>query len=66
LPTPSRRKNSFKLLNHPNNGFENGKWKWDETRKNQIKYFNKIDNSGLRDINYTIVSFNGSHLKVTL
>jgi len=66
LPTPIRRKNSFKLLNHPNNGFENGKWKWDETRKNQIKYFNKIDNSGLRDINYTIVSFNGSHLKVTL
>jgi hypothetical protein len=66
LPTPIRRKSTFKLLNHTNNGFENGKWKSAETRKNQIKYFNKIDKSGLKDIKYTLISSTDSHLKVKL
>lgn len=66
LPTPLRRKSVFRLLNHSNNGFENGKWKWNETRKNQIKYFNKTDNSGLNDIKYTIENSNNNHIKVKL
>jgi len=66
LPTPIRRRSTFKLLNHTNNGFENGKWKSDDTRKNQIKYFNKTDKSGLKDIKYTLISSADSHLKVKL
>jgi hypothetical protein len=39
---PSRRKCTFKLLPHPENGFFENKWLYTETRKNQIRFYNEV------------------------
>jgi hypothetical protein len=53
FPEPLRRKSIFKLLEHENNGFEEGKWKNIETRLNQIKFYsNKNIESGLSDLEF--------------
>jgi hypothetical protein len=53
FPEPIRRKSTFKLLEHENNGFENGKWKNIETRFNQIKFYSKENiESGLSNLEF--------------
>jgi hypothetical protein len=64
--TPKRRKSLFKLLEHENNGFENGKWKYNETRINQIKYFNNNSTDGLSTLKYNLISDVNNHLEVLL
>jgi hypothetical protein len=66
FPEPLRRKSIFKLLKHENNGFENGKWKYSETRLNQIKYYKNESKDGLDTLEYQIVNNIPNHLKVVL
>jgi hypothetical protein len=42
IPIPYRRNSTFKLLDHPNNGFYENKWIYTETRKNQIYFYNNV------------------------
>lgn len=42
IPVPWRRDSTFELLPHEDNGFYENKWKFTETRKNQIRFFNKV------------------------
>ena len=63
---PLRRNSLFKLLEHPTNGFINGKWSISETRLNQIKFNKNNSLSGLTNIKYTIVEENNNHIKVNL
>jgi len=42
LPVPWRRESTFELLWHPDNGFYENKWTYTETRKNQVRFFNKV------------------------
>ena len=42
ITIPWRRKSKFKLLFHEDNGFYENKWIYTETRKNQIKFYNKV------------------------
>jgi len=42
IPIPWRRNSTFELLPHEDNGFYENKWKFTETRKNQIRFFNKV------------------------
>lgn len=65
IKIPYNRFSIFKLLEHKSNGFCDGKWKWNETRKNQIKYFNQIDTSGLNNVQY-IIDSRDNYLKVKL
>lgn len=58
---PFRRKSTFKLLEHENNGFENNKWKYKTTRWNQLKYHNElnfndfsISEDGINSLNFTV------------
>ena len=66
FPEPLRRKSTFKLLEHENNGFENGKWKSAETRLNQIKYFGENTIDGLSTLKYELISDKNNHLEVLL
>jgi hypothetical protein len=59
-PVPYRRKCTFKLLNHEENGYVNGTWKDITTRYNQLRFQNEVqkgyrDNNldGLSDLNFT-------------
>jgi hypothetical protein len=42
VQVPFRKRSTFRLLAHEDEGFSNGKWKHVETRANQIKYFNEV------------------------
>jgi len=42
LPVPWRRDSTFELLPHEDNGFYENKWTYTETRKNQVRFFNKV------------------------
>jgi hypothetical protein len=64
--TPKRRNSVFKLLEHPTNGFIDGKWNIEETRLNQIKFNKNSSLSGLTNIKYTIIEENNNHIKVNL
>jgi hypothetical protein len=66
IQIPKKRKCIFKLIEHENNGFDNGKWKDDNTRLNQIKYNTKNNISGLEKIEYKILKTNKNHLLVKL
>ena len=62
---PWRRKSKFKLLFHEDNGFYENKWIYTETRKNQIKFYNKVLNGktnwrrdGVDTLRYTELSDN--------
>jgi hypothetical protein len=64
--TPKRRNSLFKLLEHPTNGFTDGKWSIEETRLNQIKFNTNNSLSGLENIKYTIIKDTDNHLKVNI
>jgi hypothetical protein len=66
IQIPKKRKSIFKLIEHENNGFNNGKCKDDNTRLNQIKYNMKNNISGLEKIEYKILKTNKNHLLVKL
>jgi hypothetical protein len=63
---PKRRNSLFKLLEHPTNGFTDGKWSIEETRLNQIKFNTNNSLSGLENIKYTIIKDTDNHLKVNI
>jgi hypothetical protein len=42
IKIPFRRKSTFKILDHENNGFVNGGWKDINTRYNQLKFNNEV------------------------
>jgi hypothetical protein len=66
IKIPHNRISKFEILNHNSNGFSNGNWVDSNTRKNQIKFNKQLDETGLNDIDYTILNSNDTHLKVTL
>lgn len=45
LPKPHRRNSRFKSLKHKSNSSIGNRWVHDETRKNQLKYYNEIKNN---------------------
>lgn len=62
---PWRRESTFELLPHKDNGFYENKWTYTETRKNQIRFFNKVlkgktnwRRDGLSSLKYTLLSDN--------
>lgn len=42
IPKPHRRKSSFKVLEHPSNSSIGNKWVHQETRVNQLKFYNEV------------------------
>jgi len=64
--TPKRRNSLFKLLEHPTNGFVDGKWNIEETRLNQIKFNKNNSLSGLNNVKYSIIEEKNNHLKVNI
>ena len=42
ITIPWRRNSKFKLLFHEDNGFYENKWIYTETRKNQLRFYNKV------------------------
>ena len=59
IPTPFRRNCRFKLLEHPDAGFNNNSWQDINTRYNQLKYNNEVKrgwhdpaNDGLVQLEY--------------
>jgi hypothetical protein len=59
LKVPYRRDCEFELLPHDENGYENGGWKYETTRYNQLRFHNEvlsgsvnIDNDGLNNCTY--------------
>ena len=62
LPKPYRRNSRFKSLVHKSNSSVGNKWIHGETRKNQLKYYNKIRQhevdfriDGLNTLRYKLV-----------
>ena len=39
---PVRRKSTFEVLHHDNEGYGDGGWKYQSTRLNQIRYYNQV------------------------
>jgi hypothetical protein len=66
IKMPYNRLSRFDLLKHTPNGFLNGKWLSKDTRRNQIKYNKNLDDSGLNNIDYTIIENINNHIKVKL
>ena len=64
IQIPKKRKGIFKLLEHKNNGFIDGKWETISTRYNQIKFNNKGNKTGLSDLKYTILENKNNFIKV--
>jgi hypothetical protein len=65
IPIPWRRESTFKLLPHKDNGFYENKWTYTETRKNQLKFYNKVlkgktnwRRDGMENLKYKVVSDN--------
>jgi hypothetical protein len=42
IKIPHRRESTFKLLPHEENGYENGGWKNQTTRYNQLRFHNEV------------------------
>jgi hypothetical protein len=42
IKVPHRRESTFKLIPHEENGYENGGWKNQTTRYNQLRYHNEV------------------------
>jgi hypothetical protein len=42
IKVPYRRESTFKLIPHEENGYENGGWKNQTTRYNQLRYHNEV------------------------
>ena len=56
---PVRRKSTFEVLHHDNEGYGDGGWKYQSTRLNQIRYYDrvlnnrtKLHNDGLSNLKY--------------
>ena len=64
LQIPKQRKGIFKLIEHKNNGFINGKWETILTRYNQIKFSNKDNKTGLSNLKYTMLENKNNFIKV--
>jgi hypothetical protein len=47
IKIPYRRPSTFKLLPHEENGYENGGWKNQTTRFNQLRYHNEVLNNSV-------------------
>lgn len=68
---PWRRESTFELLPHKDNGFYENKWTYTETRKNQVRFYNKVlkgqtnwKHEGLDTLMYDLLSdtkINGYH-----
>ena len=65
VPIPWRRESTFKLLPHADNGFYENKWTYTETRKNQLKFYNRVlkgktnwRRDGIENLKYKVVSDN--------
>lgn len=63
VAVPWRRDGKFLLLPHADNGFYENKWTYTETRKNQIRFYNKVlkgktdwRRDGLDSLKYKLVS----------
>ena len=46
IKVPYRRESTFKLLPHEENGYEDGGWKTETTRFNQLRYHNEVLTNG--------------------
>jgi hypothetical protein len=62
---PWRRESTFKLLPHEDNGFYENKWNFTETRKNQLRFYNKVlkgktnwKKDGIDSLSYELISDN--------
>ena len=78
LPKPYRRNGKFKSLKHKSNSSIGNRWVHDETRKNQLKYYNKVRTGivdyhidGLNTLRYTelenkVISPSVSRIKVDI
>jgi hypothetical protein len=78
LPKPYRRDGKFKSLKHKSNSSIGNRWVHDETRKNQLKYYNKVRTGivdyhidGLNTLRYTELENNAIsplilHIKVDI
>jgi hypothetical protein len=53
-------------MKHDENGFVGNNWKSNNTRVNQLNYYNESDNSGLSDISYELIERVQNYLKVKL
>jgi hypothetical protein len=65
VPIPWRRESTFKLLPHADNGFYENKWTYTETRKHQLKFYNRVlkgktnwRRDGIENLKYKVVSDN--------
>lgn len=75
IHVPFRRDCSFLHLDHSNNGFENNKWKYNETRINQLRYYNQVkknlintQNDGLSSLKYNLIeeTYQKNHYKLSV
>lgn len=64
IKIPWRKKGTFKLLSHKENGFFENKWLYTETRKNQIRFYNEVlsgetnwKRDGMDTLNYKEISY---------
>jgi len=48
IKIPYRRESTFKLLPHEENGYENGGWKNQTTRYNQLRFHNEVLTEGAK------------------
>ena len=70
VAVPWRREGKFLLLPHADNGFYENKWNYTETRKNQVRFYNKVlkgktnwRRDGMDNLDYELVSeFNKDNL----
>lgn len=72
LPKPFRRDSRFKSLKHESNSSIGNKWVHQETRKNQIKYYNEVRQDivdfridGLNTLRFTKISEESLSQKIT-
>lgn len=63
VAVPWRRDGKFLLLPHADNGFYENKWTYTETRKNQIRFYNKVlkgktnwRRDGIDNLSYELIS----------
>jgi hypothetical protein len=77
ITVPYRRESLFMHLDHDSNGFADNKWKFKETRKNQLRFYNKVKRDkinylkeGLSSLEFTLtdeqISNDIVHLKVNI
>jgi hypothetical protein len=63
ISIPARRNSTFEMIKHKSEGYFQGGWKSESTRKNQIRFYNQVINNesnltedGLSTLKYTKVS----------